>query len=136
MQFIRDYNKNAGKMKKSRIDSFKVNSFNKLLEVMDEDVLVKTRDNPKEIENFKARVCKEIDAEKPVLWVVFLGVIKEKVKPVVPIGGYVRLIIGYNSKTNEVIYSDNWGKGHELKKMSWKKAWAMTLTALAVKVKK
>ena len=136
MRFVRDYNKNAGKMKKNGIDSFKACSFNKLLEVMDEDVLIKTRANPEEIENFKSKVCKEIDAEKPVLWVVFLGVVKEKVKTVVPAGGYVRLIVGYNSKTNEVIYSDNWGKGHELKKMSWEKAWAMTLTALSVTVKK
>lgn len=136
MKFARDYNRNAGEMKKNRINSFKVTSFNKLLGVMDEDVLVKTRDNPKEIENFKSKVCKEIDAEKPVLWVVFLGVVKEKVKPLAPLGGYVRLIVGYNSKTNEIIYSDNWGKGHELKKMSWKKAWAITLTALSVTVKK
>jgi len=70
-----------------------------------------------------------------VLWVVFLGVVKENPKPVSS-GGRVRLIVGYNPKTNEIIYSDNWGKGHELKKMSWEKAWAITLTALAVTVKK
>ena len=136
MKFSRDYDRNAGEMKKNGINSFKVTSFRKLLEVMDEDVLVKTRSNPKEIENFKSKACKEIDAEKPVLWVVFLGVVKEKVKPLAPLGGYVRIIVGYNSKTNEVIYSDNWGKGHELKKMSWEKAWAITLTSLAVTVKK
>ena len=136
MGFIRDYNKNALEMKKSKIDSFSANSFQKLLQVMDEDVLVKTRANPEKIANFKSGVCKEINEAKPVLWVVFLGVVKEKTKPSVPTGGYVRLIVGYNPKTNEVIYSDCLGKGHELKKMSWEKAWAMTLTALAVTVKK
>jgi hypothetical protein len=103
---------------------------------MDEDVLVNVRNNPKKIKDFKSKVCKEIDAEKPVLWIVFLGVVKEKVKPLAPLGGRARLIVGYNPKTNEVIYSDNWGKGHELKKMSWEKAWAITLTTLAVTIKK
>jgi hypothetical protein len=103
---------------------------------MNEDILVETRNNPEEIAKFKSGVCEEIDKAKPVLWVVFLGVVKEKVKPLVSSGGYVRIIVGYNPKTNEVIYSDNWGKGHELKKMSWEKAWAITLTALAVTVKK
>jgi len=136
LRFARDYNAQAVKAKKSRINPFKANSFKKLLEVMDEDVLVNTRNNPKKIKEFKSKVCKEIDAGKPVLWIVFLGVVKEKVKPLAPLGGRARLIVGYNPKTNEVIYSDNWEKGHELKKMSWEKAWAITLTALAVTVKK
>jgi hypothetical protein len=136
LRFARDYNAQAVKDKKNRINPFKANSFKKLLEVMDGDVLVNVRNNSKKIKDFKSRVCKEIDAEKPVLWIVFLGVVKEKVKPLAPLGGRARLIVGYNPKTNEVIYSDNWGKGHELKKMSWKKAWAITLTALSVTVKK
>lgn len=136
MRFVRDYNKNAAKMEKNRINSFKTASFEKLIASMNEDVLVKTRSNPEEIAKFKSGVCKEIDEAKPVLWVVFLGVVNEKVKPLVPTGGYVRIIVGYNPKTDEVIYSDNWGKGHELKKMTWEKAWAITLTALAVTVKK
>jgi len=134
--FVREYNMQAAKTKKSQIDPFKTNSFRQLLKVMDEDVLTAVRSNPKKIKKFKSQVCQEINAAKPVLWVVFLGVIKEKVKPVVSSGGYIRLIVGYNSKTNEVIYSDSWGKGHELKKMTWEKAWAMTLSALAVNVKK
>jgi hypothetical protein len=136
IRFVREYNVQAAKLKKNRIDSFKDNSFKKLLAVMDEDVLVSARNNPDEIKNFKSKVCKEIDAEKPVLWVVFLGIVKEKPEPVSPSGGRVRLIVGYNPKTNEVIYSDNWGKEHALKKMSWEKAWAITLNALAVTVKK
>ena len=136
IKFIRAYNLQAAKMGKNKINFFKVNSFKKLLKVMDEDVLVSTRNNPKKVELFKSRTCKEINAKKPVLWVVFLGVIKEKPEPLLASGGYVRLIVGYNSKTNEVIYSDNWGKGHELKKMSWEKAWAITLSVLAVTIKK
>ena len=32
-------------------------------------------------------------------------------------GGHMRIIIGYNKTTNEVLYSDSWGNGHEEKRM-------------------
>lgn len=136
ISFVRRYNKQAKKDKKSKIDPFKINSLNKLVRVMDEEILLKIRNNAKNIANFKDKVCKEIDAEKPVIWVVFIGIIKENPKTLISAGGHVRLIIGYNSKTNEVIYSDSWGKGHERKKMSWEKAWAMTLSAVELTIKK
>jgi hypothetical protein len=40
-------------------------------------------------------------------------------------GWHARLILGYNSKTNECLYSDSWGAGHELKRMSVDDAWIM-----------
>jgi hypothetical protein len=133
--FLRKYNEQARKLEKKKITSFRINNFNKLTKVMDEEVFLKVMDNPQKTADFKTKICKEINAGKPVLWVAFIGVIEETPKPIVA-GGYVRLIVGYNSKTNEMIYSDNWGKGHEMKKMSWEKAWAMTLSALAVTIKK
>jgi hypothetical protein len=42
----------------------------------------------------------------------------------------MRLIIGYNLKTREILYSDSWGAGHELKRMALDDAWAIT-TGLA-----
>lgn len=33
-------------------------------------------------------------------------------------GGHMRLIIGCNEKSGEVLFSDSWGSGHELKRMS------------------
>ena len=38
----------------------------------------------------------------------------------------MRLIIGYNTKTNEVIFSDSWGQGHELKRMPMVNALTIT----------
>jgi len=38
----------------------------------------------------------------------------------------MRLIIGYNAKTNEILYSGSWGMGHELKRMPLADAWAIT----------
>jgi hypothetical protein len=38
----------------------------------------------------------------------------------------MRLIIGYNDKTGEILYSDSWGAGHELKRMPLAQAVSMT----------
>jgi len=42
-------------------------------------------------------------------------------------GGHLRLIIGYNEKTGEILYPDSWGKGHECKRMPAIHAWCMTM---------
>jgi hypothetical protein len=61
----------------------------------------------------------------PVLWGVTLGLYPEPGLPQSG-GGHMRLIIGYNAKTHEILYSDTWGAGHELKRMGEDKAFAMT----------
>ena len=38
----------------------------------------------------------------------------------------MRLIIGYNTKTNELLFSDSWGAGHEKKRMPLDDAWSIT----------
>ncbi|MFT4176546.1 MAG: hypothetical protein QM627_07800 [Luteolibacter sp.] len=38
----------------------------------------------------------------------------------------MRLMIGYNSQSEEVLYSDSWGAGHELKRMPLKHAYQAT----------
>jgi len=35
----------------------------------------------------------------------------------------MRLIIGYNDKTEEIIFSDSWGAGHEAKRMKMSDAY-------------
>ena len=61
----------------------------------------------------------------PLFWSVQLGVYPE---PGIPqnAGGHMRLIIGYNEETGEIIYSDTWGAGHERKKMPDDWAWTIT----------
>ena len=61
----------------------------------------------------------------PLFWSVRLGVYPE---PRIPqnAGGHMRLIIGYNEEKGEVIYSDSWGAGHELKHMPDDWAWTIT----------
>ena len=58
---------------------------------------------------------------------MMVGVFPEK--GVREIGGHMRLIIGYNSETKEILYSDSWGRGHELKRWPLKYAY-ITSTGL------
>ena len=47
--------------------------------------------------------------------------------------GHMRLIVGYNQKTHEILYSDSWGPNHALKRMPETQAWAMTKGLLVLK---
>ena len=44
----------------------------------------------------------------------------------------MRLIVGYNAKTEEILYSDSWGAGHELKRMKADDAWTITTGLMTV----
>ena len=70
-------------------------------------------------------VRESIDRANPVIWAVHLGIIPEPDIPQAQ-GGHIRLIIGYNAKTAEILYSDSWGPKHELKRMKIADAWAET----------
>lgn len=61
----------------------------------------------------------------PILWSVQLGIYPEK-GILLTKGGHMRLIVGFNRKIKTIFYSDSWGRGHELKKIPYKQAWAMT----------
>lgn len=82
--------------------------------------------NPGAIERFTKSVREKISAGLPLAWSVMMGFVTEE--PAVPqaSGGHVRLIIGYNDKTSEILYSDSWGRGHELKRMKRADAFAIT----------
>ena len=64
------------------------------------------------------KVVKEyVDNGTPLLWALDLGRAPQDPKLPQQGGGHMRLIIGYNEKTAEVLYSDSWGAGHEKKSM-------------------
>jgi Peptidase C39 family len=130
LSFIKKYNRHAKKARKSKIDVKRVRGYNHLFRLMDEELLVKTKiDYDKSgFRKFQMRIKENIDKGMPVLWGVMLGMVKEAKIPQ-NMGGHMRLIIGYNPKTKEMIYTDTWGRGHEFKKISWGKAWAMTSMA-------
>ena len=78
-----------------------------------------------DFERFKRDIQRSIDEGIPRVWSVRLGMVEEEQIPQA-VGGHMRLIIGYNSIANEVLYSDSWGLGHEEKRMSLEDAWTMT----------
>ena len=127
LKFIKKYNRYAKREGKTVINIRRVRGYKRLFRMMDEEILVKTKIDyyKSDFRKFKIRVQKTIDNGMPVLWGVMLGLVKEAKIPQ-NIGGHMRLIIGYNPKNEEIIYTDTWGRGHEFKKISWGKAWAMT----------
>jgi len=92
---------------------------------MDPQLFRIVRTKERDFKEFPRQVRDLINNGTPVLWGVLLGIVKEKGLPQMN-GGHLRLIIGYNEKSGQVIYSDSWGKAHAFKKMSWEDAWTMT----------
>lgn len=140
-KFVTLYNSVANKEKKKPVD---LNNYRhqvgntiymndvKLVMDLDPDIFVKCRaeKEPTDFKRFVYDIKENVDNGIPVLWALTLGIVPE---PNLPqrLGGHLRLIIGYNEKTKEIIYTDSWGAGHEFKKMSYDKAWAVTrITAI------
>ncbi len=99
---------------------------------MKPDILREARNKSKgAFTTFERHVKTNIDKGVPVLWSVMLGVVPEGEKKQ-STGGHMRLIIGYNDKNQEIIYSDSWGNGHEFKRMPKADAWAITTNMATV----
>ena len=74
---------------------------------------------------FQRDIRRNIDEGIPLLWSVHLGIIRESNSPQ-RTGGHMRIIVGYNQATSEILYSDSWGQGHEEKRMPMDDAWTIT----------
>ncbi|MFZ0712254.1 MAG: C39 family peptidase, partial [Terrimicrobiaceae bacterium] len=81
--------------------------------------------NTADFGRFKRDIQRTIDEGTPLLWSVRLGIVSEKEIPQA-FGGHMRIIIGYNTATNEILYTDSWGMGHEEKRMAADDAWTIT----------
>jgi len=93
--------------------------------VFDAASLRETKLKGGDFERFRKLVREQIDAGVPLLWSLFLGIYPEDDIPQRS-GGHMRLIIGYNDTTGEILYSDSWGAGHEQKRMGVEEAYTMT----------
>jgi len=126
---IKDYNRVAKKAGSQELpDQGAMLDLGIIYSQMKPEILKEVRTKSRaEIARFQREVQQHIDTGIPLLWSVQLGMIKE---PGIPQngGGHMRLIIGYNSKTNEIIFSDSWGAGHEQKRMPIDDAWTITVT--------
>ncbi len=79
-----------------------------------------------DFKKFRRELVSSIGQGVPLVWGVMLGLCEEEKLNPQAFGGHLRLIVGYNEKTDEIIFSDTWGAGHEAKRMDWGNAWAIT----------
>lgn len=84
-----------------------------------------------DVARFERQVEDVIEKGAPVCWLVYLGWSDEKnpegaMKPKGKRNPHMRLIVGYNKLTKEILYSDPWGEGHELKRMPLEDAFMLT----------
>jgi hypothetical protein len=128
-KLIQNYNSEARRTHASQIvlpDSGMIN-ISDIYAQMDKNTFLQSRaKSTGMIERFVREIQSKISGGYPLFWGVELGIVDEKVELPQKAGGHMRLIIGYNSKTKEIIYSDTWGPGHEMKRMSQKDAFAIT----------
>ena len=128
-RMIADYNREAKRNKKTEINlaGMRTIDIGEIYGSMDPASLKdsKTVRKKGDFEKFKRVVFEKIDQGIPVMWSVSLGLYPEADIPQAR-GGHMRLIIGYNNKTNELIYSDSWGAQHAMKRMPSDNAFSMT----------
>lgn len=77
--------------------------------------------------DFHELIRDSIDEGIPLLWGLEIGVFPEE--PSISLqasGGHMRMIIGYNDETDQVIFTDSWGAGHEFKTMDANHAYRAT----------
>ena len=102
---------------------------------MEPGVLVEMKSHGAQAAGYKKflkSIREQINRGIPLFWGVKLGIAPE---PEIPqtMGYHMRLIIGYNDKKNEIVYTDSWGAGHEFKKMRSDWAWAITKSLIYMK---
>lgn len=133
LKMIADYNRAAKKAGAPQIpDQGNTIDLGEVYRAMDGAVLkdVRTK-NKSDLGRFQRAVQAHINEGTPLLWTVMLGKLPEEGIPQ-NAGGHMRLIIGYNPKTEEILYSDSWGAGHELKRMAAADAWTITTGSMSI----
>lgn len=83
---------------------------------------------------FQERIQKAINGGCPLAWGVTLGFFPET-PAYSGTGGHLRMIIGYNATKREIIFSDSWGKGHELKRMPIEQAFTISTSLFTLEPK-
>lgn len=108
---------------------------NSIWSAMDPNVLLEARKSQRaRFEAFSRDITKFIDSGIPLMWSCLVGLYPEVPDlGIMGVFGHMRLIIGYNKRTKEILYSDSWGAGHELKRMPIDMAWAMTKGLIVLK---
>ena len=135
-QMIERYNHAAKRARKREIILGPSINISEIYQKMDPEILlnVRCKDMRPDYQSFQRDMRQKIDSGIPLLWGVELGLYPESDLPQKG-GGHLRLIIGYNLKNGEIIYSDSWGASHARKTMSMDQAWAMTTMLAALEMR-
>lgn len=130
-RLVTDYNLAAVLARKPKVALS--HNLEALLGSMNTDLLLQVRGKqPAAATAFKNEISKQIATGVPVAWSVYLGLLPEPTRWPMR-GGHLRLIIGFNKRTGDILYTDTWGRGHELKRMSLEEAVTITLGLYIVK---
>lgn len=134
---VKAYNKAAKKLKKPAITddmfiSHRGNvtyySYKAVDDAMDAEVLKEMKVNgmqKSKFTKFMKDIHEQVSKGIPLFWGVTLGTYPEP-GLMQANGGHTRLIIGYNDRKKEILYTDSWGAGHELKRMPAEWAWTIS----------
>lgn len=123
--FMRKYNSAAKKLGKKILDT---DNYIYFVGGLDSDVLREVNGKGAAFDKFMTAVRTNVDKGIPIMWALQLGKYPENGEPPKQAGGgHMRLIIGYNTTKNEIIFSDSWGAGHEKKCMAAPDASACTM---------
>lgn len=123
--FMRKYNNVARKIGKKQLDT---DNYIYLFQGLDPEVLREVNGAGAPYAKFIKIVQDNINKGVPVMWALQLGMFPEDgLKARQMNGGHMRLIIGYNMEKGQIIFSDSWGAGHEMKRMSSQDASAATM---------
>jgi Peptidase_C39 like family len=96
------------------------------------DLLKKVRAKGIHFKQYQRWIQEYIDKGIPLVWSMQLGKYPENEKIPQSNGGHTRMIIGYNKDKNQILFSDSWGKGHELKRMSLEDSYSCTFALYVV----
>jgi hypothetical protein len=123
--FMTKYNRVAKKLGKKMLDT---DNYIYFLGGLDPDVLRDVNGTGVTFDKFMRIIHDSIDKGVPVMWGLQLGLFPENGEKAKQAGGgHMRLIIGYNDTTKQIIFSDSWGAGHEKKRMAAPDASAATM---------
>jgi ribonuclease HI len=127
-RMIDDYNKEARKAHAELIDPRRRDTAHtNIWSQFDTALFLKSRLKERvSMEKFFKIVQTKVEAGIPLCQCCVVGILPEEAQIGQAPGGHLRLIIGYNLKTREVLYSDSWGAGHERKRMDVGQAFAIT----------
>lgn len=141
---VANYNKAAKKLRKKEIaedvyirreGNMVYYSYRDVDAAMDPEVLRDMKVNGAQrskFTRFMKDVRDQVNKGIPLFWGVTLGTYPEPESPQSR-GGHIRLIIGYNDRKKEILYTDTWGAGHELKRMPAEWAWTISHCLLYMK---